>query len=269
MSSDALSGHGPAVRPEDLKMAEIWLTGHGLPDVRPTPLLAVRLAVRRRARLANAILPAGLFIGAALAYVSGESGLHAMVPVLILIVLVVGMLLAQALLDRWVRRVDRRAGEALPRRTAHLAQPGWQALLGRPRAVFIVATFAGATALVVSALTVQDADARYAALVVLVGVAGAGAGIVLQLRDLLARPIVAEDEASLTADVIMRIEDAREAGMPTVPWSLPVVLIFGAAPLWWKVASIALVIIGMIALVVITMRTPSSVTTARRVMSLS
>ncbi|MFG1948236.1 hypothetical protein [Nonomuraea sp. NPDC048826] len=275
MSTDAFPGAGPPPRPKDLRLAEEWLSCHGLPGVRPTPLLAARLAVRRRARLADQVLLAGLFIGAALIHTynrlstSAFGGFQppASTPLLMLIGLVAVMLLVQVLLDQWVRRVDRRAGAALPRRTAHLARPGWRALLGRPRAAFTVVMFGGATLLALSALAVQDATVRQAALIVLIGVAGAAAGVARQLRDLLVRPIVAEDEASLTADVIMRVEDAREVTMPSVPWSLPVVLLFGTAPLWWNVASIAFVLLGLAMLVAITKRTPPSVTVARRVMS--
>ena len=47
-------------------------------------------------------------------------------PLLVLAALVVGLLLAQSLLDWWVRRVDRRAGATLPRRAAHPIQLGWR-----------------------------------------------------------------------------------------------------------------------------------------------
>jgi hypothetical protein len=90
---------------------------------------------------------------------------------------------------------------------------------------------------------------------------------VLRLRHVLARPVVAEDEASLTADVIMRVEDARELTSPAVLWSLPVVLLFGSAPGWWNAASLAVVILGLVALVAIHARAPRCATTARAAMS--
>src|SRR5690606_32947561 len=124
-----------------------------------------------------------------------------------------------------------------------------------------------AIVLAASALTVQDATVRYAALVLLAGLLGVAAGVALQLRDLLVRPIVAEDETSLTADVIMRVEDARELTVPSVPWSLPVLLLFGFAPVWWDAAAIALVIAGVLVLALISKRTPSSVAVARQVLS--
>ena len=58
------------MRPTELEIARLWLAGHGLADVTPTPLLAARLAVRRRARLAAAVLLAVFLIAVALVYVS-------------------------------------------------------------------------------------------------------------------------------------------------------------------------------------------------------
>ena len=228
MPSEALPDAGPSVRPADLRQAGAWLVRHGLDDARPTPLLAVRLAVRRRARQADRIMLAALILAAALARpdrlaTSAYGGYepHSRTPLLVLTALVVGLLLVRSLLDQWVRRVDRHAGAALSRRAAHPLQPGWRAMLGRPYAAFTVATFAGAMVLAASALAVPDSTVRYAAFILLVGLLGVAVGVALQLRDLLTRPVVAEDEVSLTADVIMRIEDARELTAPTVPWALP------------------------------------------------
>ncbi|WP_312888404.1 hypothetical protein [Nonomuraea rhodomycinica] len=259
----------------ELRRAGAWLARHGLPDASPTPLLAARLAVRRRARLADQIAVAVLIMGAALAQAYwlsapafGRSQPQPSAPLLVLAAAMAGLLLLRSMLDWWVRRVDRRAGVALSRRAAHPVQPGWRTVLGRPFAAFALATFAGALVLAVSALTVQDAVVRHAAWVLLIGLAGVGAGVVVHLRDLLARPVVAEDEVSLTADVIMRIEDAREVAVPTVLWVLPVVLLFGFAPAWWNVASLLFMFVGLAACVAIQARTPSSATVARRVMGI-
>ncbi|GGP06772.1 hypothetical protein GCM10012278_31970 [Nonomuraea glycinis] len=191
---------------------------------------------------------------------------HRPMPLLVLMTAMAGLLLAQSLFYWWVRRVDRRAGAGLSRRVAHPIQPGWRALIGRPNAALMVATFAGATALAVSALTTQDSTVWYAALVMLVGLAGVAAGFVMQLRDLLMRPVVAEDEMSLMADVVMRVEDARELTRPTVAWALPMVLLFGSAPAWWNAAALAFVILGLITLFLIQARTPPIATVARQAM---
>jgi hypothetical protein len=119
--------------------------------------------------------------------------------------------------------------------------------------------------LAVSTVSVPDPTVRYAASVLLIGLCGVGLGIVVQLRHLLARPVVAEDQASLTADVAMRVEDARELIAPTALWSLPVVLLFGTELGWWNAASLVLVILGAIAFKLINARTPSSAAIARAV----
>lgn len=57
----------PPTRPAELRQASAWPARHGLTDDRPTPLLAARLAARRRARLADHAILAVLIIAAALA----------------------------------------------------------------------------------------------------------------------------------------------------------------------------------------------------------
>jgi hypothetical protein len=255
-------------------MARAWLDQHDLAGTRPTALLASRLAVRRHAHLFAQIMLAVLIIGASLAAVydrfttSAFGGFqpHRQVPLLALTALVAGLLLAQSLLDGWVRRVDQRAGATLSRRAAHLIQPGWRALLGRPYIIFAIATFAGGMALAGGALAVPDHTVRQLAIVLLIGLLGVTALVVMQLRHLLRRPVVAEDEESLTADVIMRVEDARELTMPSVQWSLPMVLLFGTAPGWWNVASVAYLLLGAATCIAIRLRAPSSATVARRAM---
>ncbi|NUT45672.1 MAG: hypothetical protein HOV86_37350 [Thermoactinospora sp.] len=259
-------GPSPLASEADLRSAGDWLTRHHLTGTAVTPVLASRLAVRRRARLFAHIMLAVLILGSSL--VAALSGFQPQrpVPLLALTALVAGLLAGQTLLDWWVRRVDQRAGATLSRRAAHSIQPGWQDVLGRPYAVFALATFAGAMMLTGSALAVPDSTVRQLAVVLLIGLLGGTAVIVMQLRHLLRRPVVAEDEESLTADVIMRIEDARELTMPSVQWSLPMVLLFGTAPGWWSAAAVAYVLLGLAAFVAVHSRMPSSATAARQAM---
>ncbi|MEU7990617.1 hypothetical protein AB0B56_37740 [Streptosporangium canum] len=266
MTREPLPDTGPPTRTTDLRMAGEWLARHDLADTHPTPLLASRLAVRRRARLATYVILAALIIVSALAATSAFGGLQPHRPLLALAASVAGLLLTQSLIDRWVRRVDQRAGATLSRRAAHTIQPGWQAVLGRPYAVFAVATFAGALVLAASVLAVPDPAVRQPAVVVLIGLLGATAITALQLRHLLSFPVVAEDEESLAADVIMRVEDARELTTPNVQWSLPVVLV-GTAPGWWNAAAVAYLLLSLAACVALHARTPSCATVARRAMS--
>ncbi len=270
MAREPLPNAGPSASAADLRLAGEWLAQHDLADAHPIPLLAIRLAVRRRARLIAHILLAVLILASSLAAAStfGSLPTHRPLPLLALATLVVGLLLAQSLLDRWVRRVDQQAGATLSRRAAHSIQPGWRAVLGQPYAVFAVATFVGAMALAGSALAIPDPTVRQLAVVLLIGLLGATAITAMQLRHLLRHPVVAQDEESLTADVIMRVEDARELTTPSVQWSLPMVLLFGTAPGWWGAAAVVYLILGLVAFVVLHARMPSSATVARRAMSL-
>ncbi|MFE2757045.1 hypothetical protein ACFXGA_34125 [Actinosynnema sp. NPDC059335] len=256
--------------PGDLERAGAWLAGHGLVDVAPTPLLATRLSVRRRARLGASVVLAAFIVAVALVYAAGlvETSRRWSLPALT--ALVVGFVAAQASLDRWVRRVDRRAGASLPRRVAYPVRLGWRTVLGVPRAVFAAATFAGATALAIGALALDDHTARYAAVVLLVGLGGLAVGTVVQLRHIVTHPAVAEDEVSLTADVIMRVEDARVGAAPTAVWSvwsLPVVSVFGTTLGWWNAAWLAFIVLSVIALALIEARTARSAAVARHVLS--
>lgn len=248
--------------------AKRWLARHGLADVEPTPLLAARLAVRRRAKLADSLLLAGFLVGAALTHALRLTyASSSWLPLLALTALVVGLLAAQWLLGWWVRRVDRRAGAHLSRRVAHPVELGWPAVLSRPYAVFSVAAFTSAGLLAVSVLPVPDAGLRYGAVVVLIGLAGSGAGTIMQLRQVLARPAVAEDEASLTADVIMRVEDARALVTPSLVWSLPAIFLYGESLGWWNAASLLLVVAGAVAFGLIQTRTTGAGTAARQAMA--
>ncbi len=103
-------GNPPTASPADLERAGAWLKGHGLSDVKPTPLLATRLAVRRRSRLAASVLLAVFLIAVALTYVRGmvDEPDSRRLSLFALTAAVVGLVLAQSLLDWWVRRVDRR-----------------------------------------------------------------------------------------------------------------------------------------------------------------
>jgi hypothetical protein len=256
------------MRQADHTEAKRWLARHGLADTEPTPLLATRLAARRRAKVADSLLLAAFLIGAALAHTLRlTEGTSSWLPLLVLAALVVGLLVAQWLLGWWVRRVDRRAGAQLSRRVAHPVELGWPAVLGRPYAAFTVATFTGALLLAVSVLPVSDSSLRYGAIVVLISLTGAGAGTIMQLRQVLASPAVAEDEASLTADVIMRVEDARALVTPSLVWSLPAIFLYGESLGWWNAVSLALVVAGAIALCLIQIRTTGVGTAARRAMA--
>ncbi|MEV4713982.1 hypothetical protein [Micromonospora sp. NPDC049374] len=255
------------MRPADHTETGRWLAGHGLDGVEPTPLLAARLVVRRRAKLADSLLLAAFLLGAALTHtVRLTYAPSSWLPLLVLTALVVVLLVARWLLGWWVRRVDQRAGAQLSRRVAHPVKLGWPEVLGRPYAIFTVTAFTSAVLLAVSVLPVSDSGLRYGAAVVLIGLAGSGAGTVMQLRQVLASPAVAEDAASLTADVIMRVEDARALVTPSLVWLLPAIFLYGESLGWWNVVSLLLVVAGALALSLIQARTTGVGTAARRAM---
>lgn len=270
MPNGTVSDVDPSVRPADLDHAARWLAGHGLGEVPPTPLLARRLAARRRRRLAASVLLAAFIIEISLVYAGSlfdRSGSYPRWSLVMLTAAAVGLVLAQSLLDWWVRRVDRRAGATLSRRAAHPVRLGWRTVLGWPRAAFAGATFAGAIVLAIGALTAPDTTARYAAVILLIGLCGIGVGMVVQLRHVLTHPAVADDEVSLTADLIMRIEDAREVAAPSVVWALPTVSVFNTVPGWWNVAWLAFIVTGVVTLALIEARTPRSAAAARQAMA--
>jgi hypothetical protein len=257
------------MRQADLAEVRRWLAQHGLADAEPTPLLAARLTARRRAKLADSILLTAFLLGAALTHVLGlpTSATSSRLSLLVLTALVAGLLVGQWQLGRWVRRVDQRAGAQLTRRVALPVELGWAAVPGRPYIAFALATHAGALLLAASVLPLPDADLRNGAIVVLISLTGAGTGIVMQLRQVLRSPAVADDEASLTADVIMRVEDSRALVTPSLAWTLPAIFLYGESLGWWNAVALALVVAGAIALALIHVRTVGVGPTARQAMA--
>lgn len=257
------------MRQADQAAIRLWLDQHGLIDAEPTPLLKTRLSVRVQAKVVGSLLIAGFMIGAALTHVLRlkDGVTSSWLPLLLLAMLVAGLLVGQWLLGWWVRRVDQKAGAQLSQRVAHPVALGWRAVLGRPFAIFTVATYAAALLLAVSVLPIADTGLRNGAIVVLVSLAGAGAGLIMQLRQVLASPAVAYDEASLTADFIMRIDDARALATPALVWSMPPIFLYGESFGWWNAVSLALVAVGAIAFSVIQLRSKDIGTAARRAMA--
>ena len=163
MPNGTLPDVDPSVRPADLERAGEWLDRHGLADTEPTPLLAARLAVRRRAPSGGCVLLAAFIIAGALATCFG--GLPARRHVLRAVAAgadgVGGRVAGGAVAARPVGAARRPAGRRdLSRRAAHPVELGWRTVLGRPYAVFAVATFTGAMVLAVSVLPVSDSTLR-------------------------------------------------------------------------------------------------------------
>ncbi|MBM2618541.1 hypothetical protein JIG36_23580 [Actinoplanes sp. LDG1-06] len=260
------------MRATELETARLWLAARALADVTPTPMLAARLTVRRRARVAVAVVLAVFLCATALVYVSALPirpsddgfGTQERWALVVLTALVTGLVLGLSLLDRWVRRVDQRAGAELPRRAAHSVRPGWRTVLGVPRAALLASTYAGAAVLAIASLATREGSARYAAVILLIGLSGVAVGTAVQLRHVLTHPVVADDEGSLKADFLMRVEDAREVALPTVVWSLPVVSVFDTGLDPWNTGWLVFIVLSVIAVVLITAWDGRNALAARR-----
>jgi len=106
--------------------------------------------------------------------------------------------------------------------------------------------------LAIATLTTRDGATRYAAVILLIGLCGVAAGTAVQLRHVLTHPVVADDEGTLKADFLMRVEDAREVALPTVVWSLPVVSVFDTGLDPWNTGWLVFIVLSVIALALIT-----------------
>jgi hypothetical protein len=125
-----------------------------------------------------------------------------------------------------------------------------------------VTAFLGGVALAVHALSIPTGTARYAAVVLLIAVCGVAVGMLVQLRHVLTRPVVADDELSLDADLVMRVEDARHAATPALLYGMPFSVIDSELG-WWNYAWFVFVALGLIALAVVSVATVCRGTTAR------
>ncbi len=252
---------------DDLGRAAGWLRRHGFADASATPLLAARLAVRRRTQLATQLVLAAFIIAVALTYKHNrqQASAHGFAPygLLVLTLVVVTLVVTQSVLDWRVRRTDRRWGATLARRVTDPVHLGWRSVLGVPRAALAAIAFTGAVVLALRTLSVPNGAARFAAVVLLIGVCGVAAGMLIQLRHVLTRPVVADDETSLSTDLVMRVEDARHAAMPALLWSLPVSSVLDTALGWWNDAWLAFVALNVVGVAMVTVKTACSAATAR------
>jgi hypothetical protein len=225
MSSDQT---GSVVRMDDraMRRAAAWLASRGAAGIAPSPLLAARLRVRRRIVIAmfGVVVLVGLVAVATYgrlgwdSYQSYQRGVVARLLGNMVFVLVV--VLARWLALRAVRRADRRIGAALSRRVAHPTPFGWRAVLGRRLAIPAL-TFGGAVGIgVAAAVLARTTQDLMMVAVLLLGVAVLAAMTAVEIAEILRRPALAEDAASLAADDALRIDDAR--GVATSP--LPVLL---------------------------------------------
>ena len=257
----------PETRQRQLDEAGRWLRRHGFAGVSPTPPLAARLAVRQRTRLATQLLLAMFIVAVGVTYTSSrqQAAVRGSAPdwLLVLILMVVGLVATQFLLHWWVRQADRRLADTLPRRVTLPARLGWRAVLGVPRAAIAVTVFAGAVVLALHAMSAPDSKTRYAAVVLLIGVCGAAVAMLVQLRYVLTRPVVADDEVSLSADLVMRSKDARDAINPSVLWALPISSVLDNSLGRWNAGWLAFAVLSAVTFALVSPCTRRSAVIAR------
>lgn len=217
----------------DLRRAGKWLAQHGAGDRAPSRLLAARLAVRdRRQRaeqrllLALAALLAGFVLLRQVVDIAIQVGGRDLVAP---VSLAAFYLLTSAgiwLLSRRQRAREARIAARLPRRAARSAVEHPVAVLGGAYLAAASITYLGGTGLGLGfALLSADPVDRALGLVFAVGTAlvGAIAGVVAWEET--RRPAVAEDDASLMADDLLRRQDAHRVA----PFTVAVALAFSAS----------------------------------------
>jgi hypothetical protein len=225
-------------RPEtDLRRAAAWLNRHRLTGIAPTPLLAARLAARRRTTAGLAALLIGIALLAVFTF--GRLGLDsaeayrrtATARLVGDVVVVLAAVLARWLWLRALRRADRRIGAGLSQRAAHPVPAGWRRVLGGRCLLTAAVLHAGAlgvgAAAAVLASTPQD---RAMAAVLLAGTAVLAATGAAEVADVVRRPALAQDAQSLAVDDVLRAEDARAIAASPLPAMLAVFTVFALTP---------------------------------------
>ncbi|HEU4421154.1 MAG TPA: hypothetical protein VFR67_01295 [Pilimelia sp.] len=228
----------------EMRRAKAWLSRHGLWGIEPFPLLAARLAVRRRA---SAALIAVLVVAAVVAIEAldrlgaNDAGVDPRAAWQRLIALIALMLVAG--LARWlwqfaVRRGEQRLAATLTRRAAHPTATDWRAVLRRRGIASAALLYGGALgfaiAIAVGARTAYDLAMAGVLLLALVAVAAMTA---FEVAGILRRPALAEDAGSLVVDDVLRADDARTVAVSPVPAVLAVFTVMSisaqtAAPLY-------------------------------------
>ncbi|MEA5358632.1 hypothetical protein VA596_03720 [Amycolatopsis sp., V23-08] len=194
----------------EVRAAGKWLAKRGVEVDEPTTLLALRLGARAGARppgywrwaiLLMVVAVAGTF---ALGFLPHALGLHySDMPegrtfFALYATMVVGFRLA-------VRGADRRAAAHLAGRGIHRPRPAWRAALCGWNVAAMVVTFGGGAVLaVVMAVTTSKPIWALSWLALL----ALGAIVVAVIvTDVLRSPVIAEDEASLAVDSLLRRDD--------------------------------------------------------------
>lgn len=197
--------------------ARTWLERHGASGREPSRVLTARIAVRKR-RTEREMLHLGLLCVALIAFVlvTEFASLSLVIngqDVLNVVVMGAFYLLMAALTwwgSRSQRSAERRIAASLPQRAAHGTGTGAVRVLGVPFVVASAATYVGGVA--IGAVLAFGADTVTDRLIAAVFAAGTAVFAVITAvvaAEEVRRGALAEDEESLAADDLLRVEDAH------------------------------------------------------------
>ncbi|MEV6622355.1 hypothetical protein AB0M83_35915 [Amycolatopsis sp. NPDC051106] len=209
----------------EVRAARKWLAKRGVDVAEPTPLLALRLGVRRGARSPDywaryVVMVVVLIVGAV---------------VLQLLPLLLGVARADRFQGSWifliyaglvlfiwlpVRSADRRAATWLGDRRLDVSRPSWREPVNGWYLTSVLITFGGGAVL---AVVMGVVTFRWVWALTWLALLASGAVVVaVVLNGVFRRPVIAEDDSSLRIDAVVRAEDPLIA-MPGL-FALPVLV---------------------------------------------
>lgn len=211
---------------QDRNAAAGWVQRHHL-QAALGPLLVARIALRRRARrleYGTTVAVVALGVGSLVTFLVAAGEIPSPWTLAVYGAMAVLGLVGTALTHRWLDRGERRIGATLPQRVARATPVGPVTVLG-VRYLWPFAAAHGLAVLLAGAVFVLDPAARFAAVVYAASVVALGTLTWASVLQVVRRPVVATDPATLAADDLLRREDARR-----IPQSGPatVLLVSGA-----------------------------------------
>jgi hypothetical protein len=190
-----------------------WLSPRERIFVEPTPLIVARIHARRRSRRR---IVAGVVVAAVALVVTSSTWLpetgSPSVYMAKMSVVYVATLGVMWWILRGPRRAERRIARAVRTRVTRPATVGVREVVGSWHLVAAVAGYVSATLIGVVALaSVDSTQHRWAAVVCLAAIAACAVMSAATVVAVVRRPVLADDDRSLAADDLLRVEDAREA----------------------------------------------------------
>jgi hypothetical protein len=244
-----------------------WLAPREPIFVEPTPLLVARLQARKRTRR---WAMTGVFAAAVVLAVAAWKWLPETDSPTVYMTKICAVYVATLGVMWWIlrgpRRAERRIARTVRIRVARPAAIGLREVAGTWHLVAAGASFVAAVLIGVVALASADSTQhRLAAVIYLAAVTACALVSVAAVVAVVRRPVLAEDNRSLAADDLLRVEDARQA-----LGRYPLIVLVGqlaaveAPGNWWIIGgyAVAVVILGRYAEVVEPTR-PVAIRTAR------